>query len=158
MTNMIRRDPFTDLRSTMDRLFDEGFSRPWRFINSEPYEVSMPIEVSETDSELVVKASLPGVKPEEVDITVSNDVLTIKAEHKETTEEGKREFYRREIRYGAYNRSFTLPVKVDADQAEASFDNGVLQLRLPKAASIRPKQIKVGVASTSADATGTTES
>ena len=157
MTNMIRRDPFTDLRSTMDRLFDEGFSRPWRFINSEPYEASMPIEVSETDAELVVKASLAGVKPEEVDITVSNDVLTIKAEHKETTEEGKREFYRREIRYGAYNRSFTLPVKVDADQAEASFDNGVLQLRLPKAASIRPKQIKVGVAPNGAAATGTTE-
>src|SRR4051794_34658766 len=144
MTNMIRWDPFTDLRSTMDRLFDEGFSRPGRFINSETYEASMPIEVSETDAELVVKASLPGVKPEEVDITTSNDVLTIKAEHKETTEEGKREFYRREIRYGAYNRSFTLPVKVDADQAEASFDNGVLTLHLPKAASIRPKQIKVG--------------
>src|SRR4051812_40777381 len=157
MTNMIRRDPFTDLRSTMDRLFDEGFSRPWRFINNEAYEASMPVEISETDAELVVKASLPGVKPEEVDITVSNDVLTIKAEHKETTEEGKREFYRREIRYGAYNRSFTLPVKVDADQAEASFDNGVLQLRLPKAASTRPKQIKVGTASNGAAASGSAE-
>src|SRR5690349_22909949 len=106
MTNMIRRDPFTDLRSTMDRLFDEGFSRPWRFINTENYEASMPVEVSETDNELVVKASLPGVGPDDVDITVNNDVLTIKAEHKETTEEGKREFYRREIRYGAFNRSF----------------------------------------------------
>src|SRR4029079_4181149 len=158
MTNMIRRDPFTDLRSTMDRLFDEGFSRPWRFINSESYEASMPVEVSETDNELVVKASLPGVNPDEVDVTINNDVLTIKGEHKETTEEGKREFYRREIHYGAYNRSFTLPVKVDADQAEASFDHGVRQLRLPKAASIRPKQIKVGVASTSEAATGTTES
>jgi HSP20 family protein len=147
MTNMIRRDPFTDLRSTMDRLFDEGFSRPWRFINTESYEASMPIEVSETDTELVVKAALPGVKPEEVDVTVANDVLTIKAEHKETTEEGKREFYRREIRYGAFNRSLSLPVTVDADQAEASYDNGVLSLRLPKAASIRPKQIKVGSAS-----------
>jgi HSP20 family protein len=157
MTNLIRRDPFTDLRSTMDRLFDEGFSRPWRFINSETYEASMPIEVSETDSELVVKAALPGVQPDEVDITVSNDVLTIKAEHKETTEEGKREFYRREIRYGAFHRSLSLPVKVDADQAEASFDNGVLALRLPKAASIRPKQIKVGATSSGAT-NGSTES
>jgi HSP20 family protein len=143
MTNMIRRDPFTDLRSTMDRLFDEGFSRPWRFINTESYEASMPIEVSETDTELVVKAALPGVKPEEVDVTVANDVLTIKAEHKEQTEDNKREFYRREIRYGAFSRSLSLPVKVDADQAEASYDNGVITLRLPKAASIRPKQIKV---------------
>jgi HSP20 family protein len=155
MTNMIRRDPFTDLRSTMDRLFDEGFSRPWRFINSETYEASMPVEVSETDSELVVKASLPGVSPDEVDVTVNNDVLTIKGEHKETTEDGKREFYRREIRYGAFNRSFTLPVKVDADQAEANYENGVLTLRLPKAASIRPKQIKVGVGATPAVASGT---
>ena len=156
MTNMIRRDPFTDLRSTMDRLFDEGFSRPWRFINTETYEASMPVEVSETDNELVVKAALPGVNPDEVDVTVNNDVLTIKAEHKETTEEGKREFYRREIRYGAFNRSFTLPVKVDADQAEANYENGVLTLRLPKAASIRPKQIKVGSGAAPAVASGTT--
>jgi len=155
MTNMIRRDPFTDLRSTMDRLFDEGFSRPWRFISSENYEASMPVEVSETDNELVVKAALPGVNPDEVDVTVNNDVLTIKGEHKETTEEGKREFYRREIRYGAFNRSFTLPVKVDADQAEANHENGVLTLRLPKAASIRPKQIKVGSGATAAVTSGT---
>jgi HSP20 family protein len=150
MTNLIRRDPFTDLRSTMDRLFDEGFSRPWRFINTEAYDASMPVEVAETDGELVVKASLPGVKPEEVDVTVQNDVLTIKAEHKETEEEGKREFYRREIRYGSFARSFSLPVKVDADQAEASYDNGVLMLRLPKAASVRPKQIKVGATANAA--------
>jgi HSP20 family protein len=155
MTNMIRRDPFTDLRSTMDRLFDEGFSRPWRFINSESYEASMPVEVSETDNELVVKASLPGVSPDEVDVTVNNDVLTIKGEHKETSKEGKREFYRREIRYGAFNRSFTLPVKVDADQAEAGYENGVLTPRLPKAASTRPKQIKVGSGVTAAVASGT---
>ena len=158
MTNLIRRDPFTDLRSTMDRLFDEGFSRPWRFINAESYEASMPVEVSETDNELVVQAALPGVNPDEVDVTVNNDVLTIKGEHKETTEEGKREFYRREIRYGSFNRSFTLPVKVDADQAEAHFDNGVLTLRLPKAASIRPKQIKVGASSNGTAANGSTES
>jgi HSP20 family protein len=152
MTNMIRRDPFTDLRSTMDRLFDEGFSRPWRFINTESYEASMPIEVSETEGDVVVKASLPGVKPEDVDVTVQNDVLTIKAEHRETEEEGKREFYRREIRYGSFARSLSLPVKVDADQAEATYDNGVITLRLPKAASVRPKQIKVAAA-----ANGSTE-
>ena len=157
MTNLVRRDPFTDLRNTMDRLFDEGFSRPWRFMASENYEASMPIEVSETDNELVVKASLPGVKPEEVDITVQNDVLTIKAEHKETSEDNKREFYRREIRYGSFARTLSLPMKVDADQAEASYENGVLQLRLPKAASARPKQIKVGSSATASGSTATGE-
>ena len=160
MTNLIRRDPFSDLRSTMDRLFDEGFSRPWRFLatpNGE-YESAFPVEVSETDEALDVKASLPGVKPEEVDITVANDVLTIKAEHKETEEDNKREFYRREIRYGTYHRSMSLPVSVDADKAEARFDNGELTLHLPKAESIRPKQIKVGGSNSSTAANTTIES
>ena len=71
-------------------------------------------------------------------------MLTIKAEHKERTEDKKRDFYRREIRYGAFHRSLSLPVSVDADKAEASFENGVLHLTLPKAEAIRPKQIKVG--------------
>ena len=146
MANLIRRDPFADLRSTMDRLFDDGFSRHWRAIPSVEYrEATFPVEVSETDAEIDVKASLPGVKPEEVDITVNNDVLTIKAEHKATVVEDdtKRDYYRREIRYGAMQRSLSLPVSVDSDKAEARFENGVLTLRLPKADAVRPKQIKV---------------
>jgi HSP20 family protein len=110
MTNLVRRDPFSDLRSTMDRLFDEGFSRPWRFLstsNGSEYEATFPVEVSETDDALDVKASLPGVKPEEVDITVANDVLTIKAEHREESEDKKRDYYRREIRYGSFHRSMS---------------------------------------------------
>ncbi len=145
MTSITRWDPFSDLRTTMDRLFDEGFSRPWRLIpQSEAYEAAFPVEVSETESDLEVKAALPGVKPEEVEITVQNDVLTIKAEHKDTTEETKRDYYRREIRYGSFHRSMSLPVSVDSDKAEASYENGVLQLRLPKAEALRPRQIKVG--------------
>lgn len=148
MTSVIRWDPFADLRGTMDRLFDEGFSRPWRLLpaNGEGYEAGFPVEVSETESDLEVKAALPGVKPEEVEITVQNDVLSIKAEHKDTSEEKKRDYYRREIRYGAFHRSMTLPVSVDSDKAEAKFENGVLALKLPKAEALRPKQIKVGAA------------
>ena len=148
MTSLTRWDPFADLRGTM-RLFDEGFSRPWRLIpaaNGAGYEATFPVEVSETDSDIEVKASLPGVKPEEVEITVTDDVLTIKAEHKDTSEEKKRDYYRREIRYGAFQRSMSLPVSVDSDKAEATFDNGVLSLKLPKAESLRTKQIKVGTA------------
>jgi HSP20 family protein len=144
MTNLVRWDPFTDLRTTMDRLFDEGLSRPWRFISpAAQYESSFPIEVSETEHDVEVKAALPGIRPEDVDISVANDVLTIKAEHQEQTEETKREFYRREIRYGAFHRALTLPMSVDADKAEAHYENGVLHLRLPKAEALRPKQIKV---------------
>lgn len=159
MTNLVRRDPFADLHSTMDRWFGEGFSRPWRFVVSPTTEYSgaFPVEVSETKDALDVKASLPGVKPEEVEITVSNDVLTIKAEHKDESEtkDEKRDYYRREIRYGAFNRSMNLPFSVDADKAEAKFENGELTLHLPKAESIRPKQIKVagnGSATTTVDA------
>jgi HSP20 family protein len=90
---------------------------------------------------------LPGVKPDEVEITIQNDVLTIKAEHKDTTEEKKRDYYRREIRYGSFHRALTLPVSVDSDKAEAKFENGVLSLKLPKAEALRPKQIKVASAS-----------
>lgn len=150
MTSVTRWDPFADLRGTMDRLFDEGFSRPWRLIpaaNGDGYEATFPLEVSETDGELEVKAALPGVKPEEVDITVQNDVLTIKAEHKDTSEEKKRDYYRREIRYGAFHRSMTLPVSVDSDKAEARYENGILILKLPKAEALRPKQIKIASAS-----------
>jgi HSP20 family protein len=153
MTNLIRWDPFADLRGTMDRLFDEGFSRPWRLIGSEtPTEAAFPVEVSQTEDALDVKAALPGVKPEEVEVSVQNDVLTIRAEHKEETEDTKRDYYRREIRYGALQRVMALPTSVDTEKADARFENGILYLHLPKAEALRPKQIKVaggnGVVST----------
>jgi HSP20 family protein len=144
MTNIVRWDPFTDLRSTMDRLFDEGFSRPWRLLpQNGDYEQTFPVEVAETEDAIEVKASMPGVDPKAVEITVANDVLTIKAEHRAETEETKKEYYRREIRYGTFHRAMTLPVSVDADKAEAHFEHGMLSLKLPKAEALRPKQIKI---------------
>lgn len=162
MSNVVRWDPFTDLRLTMDRFFDDSVTRPRRrLVSAREFAAMVPVEVAETDAAIEVKASLPGVKPEEVDITVHDDVLTIKAEHREETTEGTspadgestegekkvetgRRFYRRELRYGSFHRSFSLPAGVDADKAEAKFENGVLSLTLPKAEANRPKQIKVG--------------
>ncbi|MGE0058415.1 MAG: Hsp20/alpha crystallin family protein [Dehalococcoidia bacterium] len=163
MSNVVRWDPFTDLRLTMDRFFDDSLTRPRRrLVSAREFAAMVPVEVSETDAAIDVKASLPGVKPEEVEITVHDDVLTIKAEHREektegtpsgdsattegetTAEKPARRFYRRELRYGSFHRSFTLPTGVDADRAEAKFENGVLHLTLPKAEANRPKQIKVG--------------
>ncbi len=144
MTNLVRWDPFTELRSTMDRLFDEGFSRPWRFLGTEGELGAFPVEVSETDNEVHVKAALPGVNPDEVEISVVNDILSIKAEHREEAEhDGKKGYFRREIRYGSYHRSLSLPTSVDVEKAEAKFKNGMLYLTLPKAEAARPKQIKV---------------
>jgi len=145
MTNVSRFDPFSDLRQTMDQLFDQGFSRPWRLLeNSENQGAGFPVEISETNEGIRVKAALPGVRPEDVEITVANDVLTIRAQHMEETEDQQRTYYRREMAYGGLNRSFSLPTSVDSDRAEAKFDNGMLVLFLPKAESMRPKQIKIG--------------
>jgi HSP20 family protein len=128
----------------MDRFFEDGLVRPWRLLSpTAEYEATFPIEVSETEHDVEVKAALPGIRPEDVDISIVNDVLTIKAEHKEEHEDKKREYYRRELRYGAFHRGLSLPISVDADKAEARFENGVLHLRLPKAEALRPKQIKI---------------
>jgi HSP20 family protein len=153
VTSIRRWDPFAELRGSMDRLFDDGFTRPWRTApRALEYQAGFPVEVSETSDGIEVKALLPGIRPEEVDITVSNGVLTIKAEHRAEKEDKKRDFYRREIRYGGFQRSLRLPNGVDADKADASYENGVLRLQLPKSEALRPKQIKVGSAGDGAKA------
>jgi HSP20 family protein len=146
MAGITRCDPFAeagDLRETMDRLFDRGFSRPWRLMTWENSENAFPVELSGTEEEVIVKASLPSVKSEDLQISVTGDTLIIKGETQSDQEEKQQDFYRRERRFGAFQRSFTLPSKVDADQAQASFDNGVVTLQLPKVPEVRPKTIQV---------------
>ena len=146
MADIMRWDPFrelSDMRETMDRLFERGFSRPWRLLTWDMGEGFFPVDLYETDNEVVVKASLPGVKAEDVEIAVTGDTLTIKGETKEEHEEKKPNYYRQERRYGAFQRVLTLPVRVDADKADATFEQGVLNLRLPKVPEVRPKTIEV---------------
>ena len=143
MADVVRRDPFMDLSSTMDRLFEEGFSRPWRFLRGIEETQSFPVEVSETDGDVEVRASLPGVKAEDIDVTVNDDVLMIKAESRQQSEEKQKNYYRQELRYGMMQRAITLPGHVETDRAEARFENGMLHLRLPKSETERPKQIHV---------------
>jgi HSP20 family protein len=97
----------------------------------------------QTANDVVIKASLPGVKPEQVDISITGDTITIKGEHKEEEEVKEEDYFRKERRYGAFGRSIQIPVSVQSDKAEAVFENGILTLTLPKAEEIRPKQIKV---------------
>ena len=142
----MRWDPFrelSDMRETMDRLFERGFSRPWRLLTWDMGEGFFPVDLYETDDEVVVKASLPGVKAEDVEIAVTGETLTIKGETREEHEEKKPNYYRQERRYGAFQRVLTLPVRVDADKADATFEQGVLNLRLPKVPEVRPKTIEV---------------
>ena len=145
MANIIRWDPFGEmvhLRQAMDRLFDESFTRPWRLLGSDG-ETFVPLDVYETDDELVVKASLPGVKPEDVDVSITGDTLTIKGEFKSDEETKKPSYYRQERRYGSFHRALTLPTQVESARAEAVFEHGVLTLTMPKAEAVKPKTIKV---------------
>ena len=132
----------TEVRGTVDRLFYQGLRRP-RFITWQAAERFLPVDVYETDDDVVVEASLPGLKPEEVQVSVTGDRLSIKGESKSEDEEQEHDYYRKERRYGSYERSLTLPVEVDADKAKATFENGELSLRLPKIAAEKAKTIEI---------------
>ena len=103
----------------------------------------MAVDVYETDEDVVVKASVPGVDPEELDISITGDTLTIKGETRAEEEVEEENYVYRERRYGAFSRSMTIPTSVEADEADAEFEDGVLTLRLPKAEEVKPKTIKV---------------
>ena len=144
--SMIRWDPAKDLitlRQAMEKLFEESVIRPPSGFSLEIGGGDIPFDMYQTGTDIVVKAALPGVKPEEVDISVTGDTLTIKAERKEDKEEKGKDYLRKETRFGMVSRSITLPVEVKADKAEATFENGMLNLKLPKSEEVKPKQIKI---------------
>lgn len=148
MTQLVRWEPFGEfqsLRRAMDRLF-EDFAPARVFRENGPAELMFPVDVSDSDASVTVKAVLPGVKPEDVEITVAEGVLTIKGEAHEEKREESENYYRREIRYGAFARSIPLPAAVDQGKAEAEFSNGMLTVTLPKTEETRPRQIKVKTA------------
>jgi len=146
MSSLIRWEPFSDLislRDAMDRLFEESFIRPSSRLLAPLGIGDLAIDMYETDDDVVVKTAVPGVKPEDLDITITGDTLTIKGETK-MEEEVKRENYlRQERRYGAFSRSVALPGGLDTDKAEATFENGILTLRIPKLEEVKPKSVKV---------------
>lgn len=139
-----RWEPFQDmvsLRDAMDRLFQESFIQPTtRFLTKES---AMPLDIHETGNEVVVTASLPGIKPEDVEITITGDLLTIKGEVKADQTVKQEDYILQERRYGAFCRSVTIAMPVVADKAEAKFEHGVLTLTLSKVEEVKPKQIKV---------------
>ncbi len=145
MRSIVRWDTFAELeqmRHRMDRMF--GDHRPWRLAPRVGSEIGhFPLDISETDEAFEVEAALPGVKPEDVEVQVHGDTVTIKGNAKGEAEEKGKGWLRRERRYGVFARSFTLPTDIDAANASADFENGLLKLRLPKSEAARPKTIKV---------------
>lgn len=134
---MTTGSPIFGLRREIDRLFDDTFARDGN-------SWTPAVDIKETDNEIRVELELPGLKPEDVEITAENGVLTIRGEKHVERKEGDESRYQViERTYGTFMRTFQLPQGVDEDQIKAEFDNGVLSLHIPKAALPQPKRIQI---------------
>ena len=145
---IIRRTPRRDLMTfgrAFDRLLDDAAFRPlaWGSVA----ETRLPLDVSSTEEAVTIEAALPGVRPEDVEITVHQDNLTIsvKEQAERETKDGERVY--RELRRSSGSRTLTLPSGMDTDNASASFDNGLLRLSIPRAEAAKPRQIPVNLVS-----------
>ena len=144
MSNLIRWEPAREmmtLREAMDRLFDDAFTRPLS-LSSNVWSVPA-VDMYQTDNEVVVKAALPGIKADEVQINITGELLSLKGEVKQENETKEKAYHIREQRWGTFERSIALPTQVVADKAKAEFKNGILTITLPKAEEVKPKTITI---------------
>jgi HSP20 family protein len=147
MTIVRRASPLGELvslRQAMDRLFEDSFVRPRTWpVGSDAGP--LPLDVTTTTDALLVEAALPGVDPEQVEITVEDGTLTIRAESRaERTEKGEDgEVLVQEIRRGSVSRAIALPSGLEPDKASATFEHGMLHLRIPRAEAVKPRQIRI---------------
>jgi HSP20 family protein len=161
MANITRFDPvgeMVSLRAAMDRLFEDSFVSPagWRTVTGGE-QITPAIDVHETPDDIVVSAVMPGVKPDDVEITMTGQSLTLRGELKADEEVSRDQYLYRERRYGSFSRSIQLPVRVEGDHAEATFTDGVLKLRIPKAEEVKPRQIRINAASNGTNSATTNE-
>lgn len=143
--SLIRWEPFRALRrrdDVFDDLFREAFRRP---ISEEGEVVEPAVDVAESDGEVIVKMEVPGVEKDQLHLTVSDDRLTVRGETRKESEEKRKNYYRQEIHYGAFQRSVPLPAEVDAAKAHAELKNGMLKVALPKSKQPKAQEIKVAV-------------
>ncbi len=135
------RDPFLAFRRSMDRLMDDffrgfhGWPSPMQWFGSSEWGdgTFVPrVDVKNEDKQIVIEAELPGITEKDVEVSLSDDSITIKGEKKQETEEKEKNYYRLERSYGSFRRTLPLPVTVETDKAEAKFKNGVLRIVLPK--------------------------
>ncbi len=145
-SGLTRWDPFADIldfQQEMNRLFDSFFGRTSTLTEG----VWAPLlDIYETKDHVVLKAELPGMKLEDIDITIVGDILTLKGERKREEEVKEENYYRVERAYGAFHRSIPLPSVVDTDQVKATYKDGVLEIKLPKKEETKTREVKVEVA------------
>ncbi|OGI37022.1 MAG: heat-shock protein Hsp20 [Candidatus Muproteobacteria bacterium RBG_16_64_10] len=141
--------PFEEMDRMFDQYFRRGWMRPWRFEWPSFPEASLPemklpkVDVVDRESELVVKAEMPGVEKNDLDISVSDNTVTIKGSTRHEEKEEKGDYYRCEISRGAFSRTVALPANVDGGKAKANFRDGVLELVLPKVEKSKRHSIKL---------------
>jgi HSP20 family protein len=147
--------PFGDLErrfERMERIFEDFFGRPFGFHppSLRPWaaaaeEVSPSVDIFEEGNDVVVKAELPGMKKEDLEVNFAHGNLIISGEKKQEEKVEKKDYYRMERSYGAFTRSFRLPAEVQGDKAKATFKDGVLQIRVPKTEEARKKEKKIPI-------------
>jgi len=144
--------PFRE-QEDMERRLEDIFGRPslfatWRRLPTVEREWTPTLEVFEKEDKFVVKVELPGMKEEDIDVSVKDDTLTIKGERKSESDVNEEDYYCCERSYGSFFRSIALPSTVNAKKIEASYEDGVLEVSLPKAAEVQPKKISVSAKKT----------
>lgn len=146
MNDRFQFDPSANLsawREAIRQFIDEGWVGPRDLLPSALASMFVPVDVLDTGPDIVIRAAMPGVKAEHLNITLSGNTLTLKGEVEAEAEFEDATYLRRERHVSAYTRSITLPVAVEAEQAKAIFRDGVISLTLPKSEKVRPKTIKV---------------
>jgi HSP20 family protein len=146
MTNLNRWDPFQDmltLREAMSQLLEDSFVQPSAARGGQSFIPA--VDLSETEDGFLVEAVVPGLKPEDLEIVCENNVLTIKGQVRQQTEDRKRHYHRVERRFGTFERSIGLPSSVKTDAIQANLTNGVLRLEIPKAENVKPRRINVNI-------------
>jgi len=145
---IVRREPYRDLLATQkefDRLFRDLFSPAFGEGELSTRTWAPPVDIYETDANIVLKTELPGIDPKDVEVRVEENRLYLKGERKFEKEVNEESYHRIERSYGSFARSFALPNSIDADKVTAEYKDGVLSLTLPKREEAKPKTIKVEV-------------
>ena len=146
---MVRFDPFRELATMQDRInriFGDAYTRRYDDDLTQRGEWFPPVDIYENaNQEIVLKAELPGLAREDIDLRVENNTLTLRGERKRESEVKQEQYHRVERSYGAFSRSFSLPTRIDTDKVRAEFKEGVLSITLPVKAEAKPRQIEVAV-------------
>lgn len=134
------------MRELMNQLVENAFVSPSQWLSGKTNGTAPALDVTENSDAYTIKAALPGWKPENVDVTFENGIVTLKGNIEEEAKSGEDEkVHYREIRKASFSRSVSLPTDIETDKANAEFENGILTLTLPKAEIVKPKQIKIAI-------------